>query len=235
MNNYKDKMKSSSSGQEAKILKIITICDHSLIIERLSNLCSENPNLRLTHSFNSLTHLKKVKNKPDVDICLICANCFLNNIDDALIFFNELYKILPGVKPVIMNDDFPETEKVILIKIGVKGFFSVNMDSTTMEKAFLMIAGDEIWASRRMINRALHNCMDSLRTYLPKPDDFFGISPREKTILVAILKGLTNREIAENLNITEPTVKTHIYNVFKKLGVNNRIKAVQLAIDKHII
>ena len=64
------------------------------------------------------------------------------------------------------------------------------------------------------------------------PDDRkredLGITPRELDILVLIAKGMSNREIAEKLFVSENTVKTHSSRVFSKLGAKRRTQAVQL-------
>ena len=64
------------------------------------------------------------------------------------------------------------------------------------------------------------------------PDDRkrvdLGITPRELDILVLIAQGMSNREIAEKLFVSENTVKTHSTRVFSKLGARRRTQAVQL-------
>jgi DNA-binding CsgD family transcriptional regulator len=55
-----------------------------------------------------------------------------------------------------------------------------------------------------------------------------GITPRELDILVLIANGMSNREIAEKLFVSENTVKTHSSRVFSKLGAKRRTQAVQL-------
>ena len=64
------------------------------------------------------------------------------------------------------------------------------------------------------------------------PDDRkredLGITPRELDILVLIANGMSNREIAEKLFVSENTVKTHSSRVFSKLGAKRRTQAVQL-------
>jgi len=56
----------------------------------------------------------------------------------------------------------------------------------------------------------------------------FEISVREQEIMVLLLKGNTNREIADSLFIAIPTVKNHIYNIYQKLGVNTRYQLIHL-------
>jgi RNA polymerase sigma factor (sigma-70 family) len=54
------------------------------------------------------------------------------------------------------------------------------------------------------------------------------LSPREQEVLTYVIKGLTNRYIANKLNITEGTVKKTIYNAYKKLGICSRIELINL-------
>ncbi len=51
------------------------------------------------------------------------------------------------------------------------------------------------------------------------------LTDREKEVLLKICTGKCNRKIAEDLKISPSTVKTHVYNTYRKLGVNNRFQA----------
>jgi DNA-binding CsgD family transcriptional regulator len=62
-----------------------------------------------------------------------------------------------------------------------------------------------------------------------------GITPRELEILALIAAGLSNREIAERLFVSENTVKTHSSRVFEKLGAKRRTQAVQFGKDARLI
>jgi DNA-binding CsgD family transcriptional regulator len=62
-----------------------------------------------------------------------------------------------------------------------------------------------------------------------------GLTPRELEIVALIAEGLSNREIAGRLFVSENTVKTHSANLFSKLGARRRTQAVQLAKDAGII
>lgn len=59
-----------------------------------------------------------------------------------------------------------------------------------------------------------------------KQDPIEQLSPREKTLLEALSKGLTNRELAKELGISENTVKFHLSNLFEKLDLKNRAQAI---------
>jgi DNA-binding NarL/FixJ family response regulator len=68
-----------------------------------------------------------------------------------------------------------------------------------------------------------------------KRQDELGVTPRELEILGLIAAGLSNREIADRLFVSENTVKTHSSRLFDKLGAKRRTQAVQLGKDAHLI
>lgn len=69
----------------------------------------------------------------------------------------------------------------------------------------------------------------------PAKIEELGISKREYEILVKISEGLSNKEIAESLFISESTIKTHISNLFSKLDAKRRTQAIQKAKEFHIL
>ena len=62
-----------------------------------------------------------------------------------------------------------------------------------------------------------------------------GLSKRESEVLELLTKGLSNQEIADQLFISLPTVKTHLSNIYDKLGVSRRTQAVQKALELGIL
>jgi NarL family two-component system response regulator LiaR len=64
---------------------------------------------------------------------------------------------------------------------------------------------------------------------------FDDLTPRELEVLKLIAEGMCNREIAEELTISEKTVKNHINNIFSKLHVNDRSQAVLYAIREGLV
>ena len=65
----------------------------------------------------------------------------------------------------------------------------------------------------------------------PRRDPLAELTPREREVLQGIARGLSNQEIASELGIAEPTVKTHAGSIFGKLGVDSRTQAALIAKD----
>ena len=121
---------------------------------------------------------------------------------------------------------------------------------------FLVVSGDDnndIWQKvhaagghgfvlksepPEMFSRAVCALLDNL-TWFPERNDFpvesnneklsnFNLTPRQIDVLNMIMRGLPNKRIAAQLSISEPTVKEHIINILKKIGVNSRVEAITL-------
>jgi NarL family two-component system response regulator LiaR len=61
------------------------------------------------------------------------------------------------------------------------------------------------------------------------------LTPREAEVLALLVDGLSNNEIASQLFISRSTVKTHLSNIFAKLGVGNRVEAVRMALERGLV
>jgi DNA-binding NarL/FixJ family response regulator len=62
-----------------------------------------------------------------------------------------------------------------------------------------------------------------------------GLSEKEAEVLAELARGQSNQRIAERLWLSEQTVKFHLRNIYRKLGVSNRTEAVRLAFDRHLV
>ncbi len=105
-----------------------------------------------------------------------------------------------------------------------------------------VFAGLGIWLGLKLTRRT--HTVEIREVLVPAPADFvrdeaklqtLGITPRELEILELIAAGLSNREIAERVHVSENTVKTHSSRVFDKLGARRRTQAVQLGKSLRLI
>jgi len=123
----------------------------------------------------------------------------------------------------------PTDEELIYdIKAGIRGYIKTTDSSAIMIKAIHAVFNGEMWAERRILEKAISyplSLPEILNVNVP------GLAPltnREKEMLTLVMKGESNKEIAERSSISERTVKTHLYRVYRKLNVKSRTKAIAL-------
>lgn len=104
---------------------------------------------------------------------------------------------------------------------GVRGFLYEHENFEKLPKAVEAVDNGELWLSREFMSKwILATKADGV-----KRSDKSGLTSKELQILHLIAEGAGNKEIAEKLFISTNTAKTHVYNIFKKINVTNRLQA----------
>jgi DNA-binding NarL/FixJ family response regulator len=144
-------------------------------------------------------------------------------------FIHSLQAKSPSSRVMTVLKQPPTDENAISdIKAGIRGYFKISDPPAIIAKAVRSVHEGEIWAERRILEKAIAKPMllpETLQSHVP------GLPPltnREMEMLTMVLQGATNKEIADSSRISERTVKTHLYRVYRKLRVKSRTKAIAL-------
>ena len=114
-----------------------------------------------------------------------------------------------------------DIEKICVGK-GVRGFFYGHDSLPLFLKGIQAILKGQLWISRQIMSRCILENKDQDN---PSKTDSIILSPREAEILAYLAVGATNEGIAKRHCISAHTVKTHLYNIYKKINVPNRLQA----------
>lgn len=114
------------------------------------------------------------------------------------------------------------------IKAGVRGHMKITDSPAIMMKAIRAVNEGEIWAARGILEKVISKPMLLPETIQSQVPGLPPLTNREMEMLTMVLQGASNREIADRSSISERTVKTHLYRVYRKLKVKSRTKAIAL-------
>lgn len=130
------------------------------------------------------------------------------------------------VKILLISDDswISDVERQLpeLLLRGVCGILPPDADSDMLKKAVKIIYSGELWLDRKLLKNILYHV-----TSIEKKID---LTKKEKEVASLICHGCRNKEIAQRLDISEQTVKSHCNRIYKKVGVSDRL---QLALYTH--
>jgi DNA-binding NarL/FixJ family response regulator len=144
-------------------------------------------------------------------------------------FLNAVQARSPKTRLIQLLSSKPDDEDLIeSIRNGLQGYLPASSPPALIAKAIRAVAAGEIWVERRLLEKTIARPMlrpENLQSHAPNLQP---LTSREMDMLNLVMKGATNREIAEMSNISERTVKTHLYRVYRKLKVKSRTKAIAL-------
>ncbi len=153
-------------------------------------------------------------------------------------------RILAGGTPsppaVLVLTTFDDDEYVFgALRAGAAGFLLKDAGPDVLVAAVRTVAaGDALVdpsVTRRLVERWVALDASNAPTSGAVPAAVGTLSAREREILVGLARGRTNRELADDLIVSEATVKTHVSNLLTKLGVRSRVQAVVIAYEAGVV
>ncbi|WP_426368498.1 response regulator [Streptomyces sp. E-08] len=135
----------------------------------------------------------------------------------------------PDVAVVVLTTFADDDSIMAALAAGARGYLTKNAGREDIARAIRAAAAGQSVLDHEVRDRLLAAVTGTQRSApgRPLPDD---LTPREREVLALIGQGLPNRAIAEQLFVSEATVKTHINNLFAKAGIRDRAEAVRRAI-----
>lgn len=214
------------AGENSKLIEVFLFAENRLVREALAKVLGKKSDLKVVGAGTS-----------DIDVC--------RRIDQlkphVLLFDSTAYsssgfsiiagarRLVPGPKVLMIGMDLDEEIFLRCVRAGVVGFLLKEASATEIAAAVREVAYDGAVCPPSLC-LSLFNYV--ARQPMMKPGEYpklkLGLTRREQQLAKLIGTGLTNKEIAAQLNLSEQTIKNHIHRILRKLGTNNRIGAAEL-------
>jgi two-component system, NarL family, nitrate/nitrite response regulator NarL len=158
------------------------------------------------------------------DILLIDINMpLLNGLEATKIIKGKF----PYIKVIILSVSDHIEDLFTAIQYGAQGYLLKNMDPDDWLQYLRSIVEGSNTAAKDLAGKLLYQFRER---DLQNAPSISSLTPREKEILLLVSKGLTNKQMAEQLFISENTVKNHMKNLLEKLNLENRVQLASYAL-----
>lgn len=121
------------------------------------------------------------------------------------------------------------------LKAGAAGFLLKTDSPERLVQAVRVVAEGDALLGPETTRRLIERFISGPRPNAPMPRELERLTEREMDVLKLIARGLSNSEIADELYVSEGTVKTHVARILSKLGCRDRVQAVVLAYESGIV
>ncbi len=217
-------------------IKLLVVDDHPMVREGLSAMLGSCGEINVIGSCGNSEEAVKTALTEEPDIILMDIKMEgTNGIETTRLILKEK----PAIKIIILTV-FEDTESIRLaLQAGAAGYILKHVSREKLLETIRKIYQGETVVDPLVLHRILHDyarlSKEAADAWEEQPEETaeennIRLTPREQEILFHLVKGLTNKEISAATNLAVDTVKTHLRNIFRKMGVKNRTQAIARAV-----
>jgi two-component system response regulator DegU len=202
-------------------LKVLLADDHRLILDATRLVLEQEDDIEVIGEATTGSQVLPLIARTNPDLVLLDIRM---PEMDGLTCLDRIRKAHPDVMVVVLSGcDDRETISSALAR-GARSFIGKLIDPRDLPSALRLVA-----------QGAVYNSMSAIPTQGDVEAESAGLTPSEQRVLEALARGLTNKEIAQELWLTPQTVKFHLTNIYRRLGVANRTEAVRHAYQHRLV
>lgn len=213
------------------MIRIAIVDDHQVVREGLRAMLQDEPDFQIVGERNSANDITEFVAETRPDVVLLDARLPGTSGPAAC---QLIVRTHPDVKVIILtvySDDALVEES---IKAGARGYIIKDIERFELKQAIRAVCRGEAVVSPQIAGKLLDRVrtqLDPAKTAAARP----ALNEKQAEILRLISEGFSNREIAGRIHLSENTVKSHLQEIFSKLGVRNRVEAAVTAARKGLI
>ena len=207
-------------------IQVVVADDHELVREGIIKLLEITGDVEiLAEAADGLEAVAAVR-KHLPDLVLLDLNMPRMNGIDAI---KKVKEISPKIKVLILTIHDDEEYVYEVTKAGAEGFIQKDVKPDDLRQAIYDVLEGKTVFPTSVTEKVEKNVPQDEEHTIEK------LSKRETQVLELLAQGMSNRELAEELYISEKTVKNHVSNILKKLSVNDRTQAVILGLKRGLV
>jgi DNA-binding NarL/FixJ family response regulator len=204
-------------------IRLLLIDDHILFRDGLSRLLALEPDFEIVAGCGTVAEALETVGRKPVDIVLLDYDLGENRGSH---FISSARRAGYTGKVLMVTAGMTAKESSTALHLGASGIFLKHNSPGTLAKAVRLIMGGEIWVDPKVI-QLMADQVDQREDETVSPL----LTEREQQVLRGIFEGLTNKEIAAQLGVTDGAVKATLQQLFQKTGVRTRSQLVRIALE----
>lgn len=213
-------------------IRILLVDDHVLFRKGIASLLSGRTDFVIVGEANDGVEAVTLAEQTFPDVILMDVNMpNRNGIETVKIIKREM----PHIQIVMLTVSDDDNNLFEAIKSGAKGYLLKNLEPQELYHMLDRLRQDEAPISGAMAAKILREFRLPESGQAQRADAVDELTNREVEVLEQVVTGASNKEIADELHITENTVKIHLRNILEKLHVQNRIQAAVYAVRQGLV
>ncbi len=206
--------------------RILLVDDHSLFRESVVRLLESEADFLVVAHCAVVSEAIRVLQRGAIDVVLLDYDLGEERGTELL---RHLHSSHYSARVLMVTAGMSDRITMDVLHSGVAGIILKHSSPAQLIEAIRTVAQGEIWLDGNL----LRTLVSGVKDQYSEPRSARPLTSRQQDVLSGILDGLTNKEIAWNLKVSESSIKAVVQELFHKAGVRTRSQLVRIAIEKH--
>ncbi len=148
----------------------------------------------------------------------------------------ELAELGFPVRTIVLTAEIEPTETIRALQLGARGVILKESATQLLYQCLLAVMSGEYWVGHERLHDIVQHLREAGRQVAAvQATPAMMLTPRELQIVAAIVEGASNKDIGQQFNLSEQTVKNHLSHIFDKVGVSNRLELALYAVHHKLL
>lgn len=211
-------------------VRVLVVDDQQLIRDGIASMLDIQPGVVVVGTAKNGQEALEQASALAPDIILMDIHMpVMNGIEATL----KLRQQIPESQVVMLTTFDDESYIIRSLQAGACGYLLKDIAVDELAQAIKLAHAGVYQLAPEIAGKLVGNLMVKSQPKAPKPSEF-GLTKRELEVLNLIARGATNREIAEQLFVSQGTVKNHVSSILNRLGLRDRMQAALFAIENNL-
>lgn len=216
-------------SSEQQPISVLLVDDHTLFRSGIKSLLQRNPEFVVVgEAADGVEGIKRAQQLQPQVVLLDLNMPGMSGVETLQLMLQDS----PGSAIVMLTVSEDADDLSTALRAGASGYLLKNIDTDYLARAIRRAAAGETVVAEAMTAKLVAQLQGGVAPAAASELD--KLTPREREILACLARGESNKGIARNLDLAESTVKIHVQNVLKKLGLSSRVQAAVFAVEHRI-
>lgn len=218
-------------GESSSNISILIATSRAMSRDHYSHALNRYSGMKVVGCVSKVEHVLRELANRKIDVLLIAAN-----LDDGplsgLVALQRIDGTLTQAKPVLLFEAHEGHLVVPSFRAGVRGVFSLGTDGMKqLCRCVKCVHKGQIWANSAQLGLVIDAFSQSVPLRIVDARGTELLTKRENDVVRLVERGLTNKEIAAELHLSEHTIRNNLFRIFDKLGVSSRVELALYALN----
>ncbi|MGA7287567.1 MAG: LuxR C-terminal-related transcriptional regulator [Terriglobales bacterium] len=218
-------------SQPAPMIRVLVADNSPFHTQLLAGALKRDPAFQVHSSDLSAASLTAASTTQTIDVFVLSASAE-GDAHHGLKILQELRETNPQARAVMLLESSKPDSILEAFRAGARGVFHIQESSDVLCLCIHRVHEGKAWVSHDQLTLVLEALAATPKIRAVNGKGMNLLSKREVQVVRCLAEGLTNREIAERIGLSQHTIKNYLFRIFDKLGVSNRIELLFMTLSQ---